>query len=101
MLFKNYAGGIDVYMRVSSWEQDLWSHYQIEDQAMPEDWHNTKAMRWISNDIWPMDELPDKKRKRNAMNEENEEDNMCLYMTPRSYERFRVSGMCPWKNNSL
>ena len=83
---------------------------------MPEDWHKTKAMRWISNDIWPMDELPDKKRKRDAMNEKNDEEAMigdeeammmhsvCLYMTPRSYERFRLhrATSCEGQNsNSL
>ena len=76
MIFKNYSGGVDVYMHVSSWAPDLWSFYQIDDQAMPEDWHKTRAMRWISNDIWPMDDLPDKKRKCDAMGEDAEEEAM-------------------------
>ena len=67
MLFENYDGGIDCYMRVSSWEVDLWSLYKIEDQSMPEDWHKAKTMQWINNAIWPMDALPDKKRKLETM----------------------------------
>ena len=67
MLFENYDGGIDCYMRNSSWEADLWSLYKIADQSMPEDWHKAQTMQWIKNDIWPIDSLPDKKRKLEAM----------------------------------
>ena len=86
MIFANYAGCVDVYMRVSSWEQDLWSHYQIVCQAMPEDWHKAQAMTWISNDIWPMDALPDKKRKHDEVEETIEEKEAmmhdeCVYQT--------------------
>ena len=61
MVFANYAGSVDVYVHRSSWQQDLWSFYRISDKAMPEDWHKATAMTFISADIWPMDELPDKK----------------------------------------
>ena len=44
MVFKNYEGGIDVYMRVSAWQSDLWSLYKIDDQFMPEDWHKSTTM---------------------------------------------------------
>ena len=63
MCFENWDGYVDVYMRVSTWECDMWSHYTINDQSMPEDWHKSNTMTWVSNDLWTMDDLRDKKRK--------------------------------------
>ena len=66
MVFKNYEGGIDVYVRPSAWrwQSDLWTLYKINDQSMPEDWHKSYSMCPVSNDVCPMDKLRDKKRKR-------------------------------------
>lgn len=74
MVFKNFEGGVDVYMRVSAWGPDLWSLYKIDDQSMPEDWHKSTTMRHVSNTIWPMDNLPDKKRKLEDLSMEEAED---------------------------
>ena len=78
MCFANWDGYVDVFMRVSTWEPDLWSHYKIEDQDLPENWHLTKAMTWISNDLWTMAQLNDRKRKRDtetiSPEEEQEEE---------------------------
>ena len=70
MCFENWDGYVDVFMRVSTWEPDMWSHYTINDQAMPEDWHKSNTMTWASNDLWTMEALRDKKRKHDEMETE-------------------------------
>ena len=70
MCFENWDGYVDIFMRVSTWESDMWSHYTIDDQAMPEDWHKSSTMTWVSNDLWTMEDLRDKKRKHDAMETE-------------------------------
>ena len=70
MCFENWDSYVDIYMRVSTWEPDMWSHYTIDDQTMPEDWHKSSTMTWVSNDLWTMADLRDKKRKRDAMETE-------------------------------
>ena len=70
MCFENWDSYVDIYMRVSTWEPDMWPHYTIDDQTMPEDWHKSSTMTWVSNDLWTMEDLRDKKRKRDAMETE-------------------------------
>ena len=67
MVFANYDEKVDVYMRNSTWQADLWSLYEIVDQSLPEYWHKSMTMRHIYNASWPMDALPDKKRKHDSM----------------------------------
>ena len=67
MVFANYEGNVDVYMRASTWQADLWSLYKIDYQSVPVDWHKSMTMRHINNSTWPMDALSDKKRKRDNM----------------------------------
>ena len=67
MVFANYDEKVDVYMRNSTWQADLWSLYEIVDQSLPEYWHKSMTMRHIDNASWPMDALPDKKRKHDNM----------------------------------
>ena len=67
MVFANYDGNVDVYMRNNTWQADLWSLYEIDDQSLPEYWHKSMTMRHIYNASWPMDALPDKKRKHDSM----------------------------------
>ena len=76
VIFKNYEDGVDVYMRVSAWQSDLWSLYKIDDQSMPEKWHESITMRHVSNDFWPMDNLPDKKRKLEDLSMDDAEETL-------------------------
>jgi hypothetical protein len=65
MSFANWTGdGIDVYMRNSTWEIDLWSHYTIEDQSEPADWHMARSMKFVGSEIWTIEELYTKSKKR-------------------------------------
>ena len=53
MAFKNWdEDGLDIYMRVSRWEVDVWSHYAIDDQTEPANWHKAQTMRFIGNDVY-------------------------------------------------
>jgi len=88
MCFENWDGYVDVFMHVSTWEPDLWSHYKIEDQAMPEHWHESTTMTWVSNDLWTMEALRERKRKHDevdagAMNFEEEplSEDAAIYQT--------------------
>ena len=67
MVFANYDEKVDVYMRNNTWQADLWSLYEIVDQSLPEYGHKSMTMRHIYNASWPMDALPDKKRKHDSM----------------------------------
>ena len=71
MCFANYAGGIDVYLRVSTWAVDTWQLYKITDQSEPEDWHKSMTMRYHSKMVYTIDDVyeaggDDKGTKRKA-----------------------------------
>ena len=38
------GGGVDVYMRCSAWEIDMWSHYTIDDQTELENWRRVQEL---------------------------------------------------------
>ena len=70
MAFKNWdEDGLDIYKRVSRWEVDVWSHYAIDDQTEPANWHMAQTMRVIGNDVWTIEDLYTRsnKRKQEAM----------------------------------
>ena len=70
MIFKNWEqDGLDVYMRANRWEIDIWSHYTIDDQTEPADWHRALTMTFIDNDVWTIEDIytKNKKRKQEAM----------------------------------
>ena len=65
MAFKNWdEDGLDIYMRVSRWEVDVWSHYAIDDQTEPADWHKALTMTFIGNDVWTIEDIYTRNKKR-------------------------------------
>ena len=53
-------------MRANRWEIDIWSHYTIDDQAEPADWHRALTMTFMNNDVQTIEAI-NKKRKQEAM----------------------------------
>ena len=81
MCFANYAGGIDVYLRVSTWAVDTWQLYKITDQSAPEDWHKSMTMRYHSKMVYTIDDVyeaggDDNGTKRKAEDAPMEDDAM-------------------------
>ena len=74
MIFKNWAqDGLDVYMRASRWEIDIWSHYTISDQVEPADWHKALTMTFIDNHVWTIEAIS-KKRKKESMESTSDDE---------------------------
>ena len=53
MAFRNWdEDGLDIYKRRNWWEVNVWTHYAIDDQTEPANWHKAQTMRFIGNDVW-------------------------------------------------
>ena len=58
MCFLNWdEDGIDVYMRVSTWQVDTWALYTVSDETDPVNWHRATTMTFVRNEVWTIEEL--------------------------------------------
>ena len=64
MCFRNYDGGLDVFLRVSTWQVDTWALYTIDDESDPVNWHRATTMTFVRNEVWTIEELSMKSDKR-------------------------------------